>query len=114
MVLATEQGYVRQFVAMPLGSGYSVEAQVTGQDVVGGLQFVVVPAIPPPMPFNGRQRPGTINIVVKTLTGKAIEIHNLAPGNTVQQIKDHMEDLEGIPDDQQRLIYCGKQLEDRA
>ncbi|KAL8913523.1 MAG: hypothetical protein Q9171_001712 [Xanthocarpia ochracea] len=114
--IATEHGYVRQFVAMPLGLGYSVEAQVTGRDVVGGLQFVVVPAIPPPMPFKasfeGRHRPGTISIVVKMLTGKTLEIHNIAPGNTVRQIKDHIKDLEGIPADQQRHIHDGKQLEE--
>jgi len=32
---------VRQFVAMPLGSGVTVEGQLTGQESVGGLQFVV-------------------------------------------------------------------------
>jgi hypothetical protein len=29
-------GRIRQFVAMPFGSGYSVEAQVTGEEVTGG------------------------------------------------------------------------------
>lgn len=32
---------IRQFVAMPLGSGVTVEGQLTGQERVGGLQFVV-------------------------------------------------------------------------
>lgn len=32
---------VRQFVAMPLGSGLTVEGQLTGEETVGGLQFVV-------------------------------------------------------------------------
>ena len=32
---------IRQFVAMPLGMGYTVEAQVTGEETVGGLQMIV-------------------------------------------------------------------------
>lgn len=38
-----EPGIVRQFVAMPLGAGYSVEEQVTGQSEWGGLQISVTP-----------------------------------------------------------------------
>jgi len=30
------EGYIRQFVAMPLGMGYTVEAQVTGEEKFGG------------------------------------------------------------------------------
>ena len=37
-------GQVKQFVAMPLGMGYSVEKQVTGKEKHGGLQIMVVPA----------------------------------------------------------------------
>jgi hypothetical protein len=38
-----EKGIIRQFVAMPLGSGYSVEEQITGKDEFGGLQIIVYP-----------------------------------------------------------------------
>lgn len=34
-------GYIRQFVAMPLGMGYTVEGQVTGKEEHGGLQIMV-------------------------------------------------------------------------
>ncbi|KAK4168212.1 hypothetical protein QBC43DRAFT_366701 [Cladorrhinum sp. PSN259] len=34
---------VRQFIAMPLGSGYSVEKQVTGKETVGGMQLEIIP-----------------------------------------------------------------------
>ncbi|KAK3346474.1 hypothetical protein B0T25DRAFT_462237 [Lasiosphaeria hispida] len=34
---------VKQFVAMPLGSGYSVEKQVTGKETVGGMQLEIIP-----------------------------------------------------------------------
>lgn len=39
---AIEKGVIRQFVAMPLGDGYSVEEQLTGKAEWGGLQIVVV------------------------------------------------------------------------
>lgn len=38
-----EKGVIRQFVAMPLGSGYSAEEQITGEAEHGGLQIVVYP-----------------------------------------------------------------------
>jgi hypothetical protein len=38
-----EKGYIRQFVAMPLGSGYSAEEQITGEAEYGGLQISVYP-----------------------------------------------------------------------
>ena len=41
--IAVGQGTVRQFIAMPLGSGYSVEKQVAGKEDVGGMQLEVIP-----------------------------------------------------------------------
>lgn len=38
-----DKGFIRQFVAMPLGEGYSVEGQLTGSEDVGGLQISVYP-----------------------------------------------------------------------
>ena len=38
-----EKGSIRQFVAMPLGSGYSAEEQLTGQAEHGGLQILAHP-----------------------------------------------------------------------
>ena len=40
---SVEKGIIRQFVAMPLGEGYSVEEQLTGKSEHGGLQIVVYP-----------------------------------------------------------------------
>ena len=40
---AVEKGIIRQFVAMPLGEGYSVEEQLTGSHEWGGLQISVIP-----------------------------------------------------------------------
>lgn len=53
--IATAPGLVKQFVAMPYGSGYSVEHQVTGMETVGGLQFEVIPVYDKDM-FFSRQR----------------------------------------------------------
>ena len=39
-------GFIRQFVAMPLGMGYTVEEQVSERDAIGGLQLVVYPPKP--------------------------------------------------------------------
>ena len=40
---SVEKGFIRQFVAMPLGEGYSAEGQITGSEDVGGLQIAVYP-----------------------------------------------------------------------
>lgn len=41
-----EKGVIRQFVAMPLGSGYSAEEQIVGETEHGGLQIVAYPMKP--------------------------------------------------------------------
>lgn len=38
------EGEIKQFVAMPLGMGYTVEGQVTGKEDFGGIQLLCVPA----------------------------------------------------------------------
>jgi hypothetical protein len=42
--IAVGKGTVGQFVAMPIGSGYSVEKQITGKEDVGGLQLEITPS----------------------------------------------------------------------
>lgn len=37
------KGYIRQFVAMPLGEGFTAEEQITGEGVHGGLQIIAYP-----------------------------------------------------------------------
>ena len=101
--IANTDNSVRQFVAMAFGSGYSVEAQFSGQKLVGGVQFEVVPSklVVEPGAVRLQPRgvalkpPGTVHfeLVVKNLNGETITfvVSNLY---TVDELKDLIEKKE--------------------
>ncbi|KAL2072051.1 hypothetical protein VTL71DRAFT_11394 [Oculimacula yallundae] len=99
--IATANGTVKQFVATPAGSGYSVESQVTSRDSVAGLQFEIMPA-----------KHVLKQIIVRRLIGKSILLEDFDFDTTVGSLKISIQDKEGIPPDQQCLLFRNKELQD--
>jgi len=54
---------------------------------------------------------GGISIIVRSLTGKSIKFQ-VTPGTTISKLKHQIQNSQGVPSNEQRLIFAGKQLED--
>jgi hypothetical protein len=111
-------------VAVPLGSGYTVEAQITGTDLIGGLQLEVVPVkeVPPEIEvfpsyvqvLARHAGDSTMQIFVKTSMGRTrtLEVTSIHTIDEIKAIIHHKEDYNELMEPMhQRLIFAGKQLE---
>jgi hypothetical protein len=87
-----EKGVVRQFVAMPLGAGYTAEEQITGDGVHGGLQIIVCPL--KAEVYEKRESAGVIYDLCKTEAPPGAM--GLAPGGRMRQ--EIVEDPERFQD----------------
>lgn len=99
--IATSVGQVRQFVATPMESGQSVEAQITGEDVVGGIQFEVTPRLRESTVVLIDPKAGFLNppvdsvVVLEHLTNKRLMFQvQLALDSTVGDLKQSVLDQE--------------------
>ncbi|MEJ7783755.1 MAG: hypothetical protein WKF96_03055 [Solirubrobacteraceae bacterium] len=78
------EGTIRQFVAMPLGMGYTVEGQLTGKETVGGLQLMAVDAHPDRLPT--RPEVASYDMDVMACMAPAAEMGLGAGGQMEQEI----------------------------
>jgi hypothetical protein len=76
-------GYVRQFVAMPLGLGFTVESQLTGTEAVGGIQILVFD--PRPGRFPDRPPRRRVDSVMYAAMAQPTGEMGLATGGRIEQ-----------------------------
>jgi hypothetical protein len=79
-------GYIRQFIAMPLGSGYTVEGQISGAEEFGGIQILVFEPEPGRFPDAPPSRDATgARVMYSPASGRPPDKMGLAAGGKIKQ-----------------------------
>lgn len=107
--IALSPGRVKQFVAVPFGSGESVEAQKTGKDSTGGIQLEIIPSLP--LSRLRRHLGQKITIYTTTLASNILAPVQLDAGALVWDYVYALSLRDGIPINQIRCVFERKHLE---
>lgn len=116
--IASDDGTVRQFVAMPLDSGYTVEAQITGADIVGGLQIEVTPVKKqyawslPHLKSSGPKPAGTPHIEIAFRNGTKETRVRVSTLTRIDRISSFLAAMWKRPQEDFRLVFEGCRLRD--
>ena len=98
--MVSGDGQVKQFIAMPMGDGYTVEARTTGQEITGGLQLEITPL---------RQAP-KLEIFVEAQDWKTS--YQVQLDMTAVELASSIEKQKRIPSTQFKLSFGGCNLDD--
>ncbi|KAF4484745.1 hypothetical protein CGGC5_v007428 [Colletotrichum fructicola Nara gc5] len=86
--IASKDGKIRQFVAEPKGNGFSVEAQVTGEEKVGGIQIEIIPIKKHlPTEFDVRYENKEQKVITRTFN---LAEKGLTPESTWEDVKERI------------------------
>jgi hypothetical protein len=98
--IAKQNGTVGQFVAVPTGSGYSVEAQIANDDAVGGIQIMVTPI-----------KKASFGVIQVNRLGGSSIFFKVRLSYTVFKLLNNISKYTKIPIKQITLLYQNRRLE---
>lgn len=108
--IAIAPGVVRQFVAMPVGSSYSIERQITGEESVAGISFLVRPRMVEICSRGIFERQKDLELHIRTLNSGTFTVH-ASSLDIIDDLKIRIEDQERICRSHQELILQRNKLE---